>query len=307
MEGKTRLWRDPAPFDYARLMERVEALAFRFPTLGVGFLGSSILGRGIPILTVGRGEREVLYVGAHHGMEWITSLVLMGFLQDLCDSLEHRGNILGTEPSRFLDRYTLLLIPMLNPDGVEYQIHGVTPENPLYERVVGMNGGLDFSAWQANARGVDLNHNYDAGFEEYKRLEAEEGIKGGRTRYSGECAESEPEVAYLCNRIRFSKRLFGILTLHTQGEEIFYRSGGRTVEGSERIARRLGALTGYQLSEAQGLASYGGLTDWCVQKIGIPSFTLECGKGVNPLPQSQAFSIYARLREALFAFPTLLG
>ena len=53
----------------------------------------------------------------------------------------------------------------------------------------------DFTHWQANARGVDLNHNYDAGFLEYKQIEAEQGILGGGpTRYSGECPESEPEV-----------------------------------------------------------------------------------------------------------------
>ena len=30
----------------------------------------------------------------------------------------------------------------------------------------------DFSHWQANARGVDLNHNYDSGFYEYKKIES---------------------------------------------------------------------------------------------------------------------------------------
>ena len=43
-----------------------------------------------------------------------------------------------------------------------------------------MNGGSeDFTRWQANVRGVDLNHNYDAGFDAYKQLEPSLGITGG--------------------------------------------------------------------------------------------------------------------------------
>ena len=93
-------------------------------------------------------------------------------------------------------------------------------------------------------------------------------------------------------------RLFLILTLHTQGEEIYYRSGGKTLPGTYAAARKISSLCGYRLSEAEGLASYGGLTDWCIRSLGIPALTLECGKGVNPLPLSGFFPIYARLREA---------
>lgn len=196
---------------------------------------------------------------------------------------------------------------MLNPDGVNYQIHGLEKSNPLYDRVLQMNGNSsDFSHWQANARGVDLNHNYDAGFSEYKSLEAENQILGGApTRYSGTAPESEPEVAYLCNFIRFHKNLCGVLTLHTQGEEIYYQSGNQTPAKFESIAKKLAQMSGYKLTHAEGLASYGGLTDWCVQNQGLPSFTIECGKGKNPLPITCAFPVYANLRRLFFLFPTM--
>jgi g-D-glutamyl-meso-diaminopimelate peptidase len=75
---------------------------------------------------------------------------------------------------------------MLNPDGVDLQIKGIEAGGILSERLLKMNGREDFSHWQANARGVDLNHNYDAGFHEYKKLEKENDICAGATRYSGE-------------------------------------------------------------------------------------------------------------------------
>ena len=64
-------------------------------------------------------------------------------------------------------------------------------------------------------------------------------------------------------------------------------------------------MTGYKPSHTDGTASYGGLTDWYINEYGKPSFTLECGKGENPLPISQILPIYTRLREVLFTFPIL--
>ena len=97
-----------------------------------------------------------------------------------------------------------------------------------------------------------------------------------------------------------------ILTLHTQGEEIYYTSGGYAPPGAKQIAAQLGRLSGYTVSEPEGLASYGGLTDWFIKEFDRPSFTIECGKGENPLPESRYFNIYAGLREMLFCAPLLI-
>lgn len=299
----------PKNFDHKTLLACVEALNHQFPFLQYSYLGTSILGRGIPLLRLGIGKKAVLYVGAHHGMEWITSLVLMRYVKELCECVQRKSAFYQYDAEFFLQTYSVYVIPMLNPDGVEYQIHGITSDNPLLERVRAMNGTSDdFYHWQANARGVDLNHNYDAGFAEYKVLEAENGILGGApTRFSGETPESEPEVASLCNFIRFHNELCGVLTLHTQGKEIYYQSGGVELPKTRSVAQKLSKLCGYRISDTEGLASYGGLTDWCVQRMGLPSFTLECGKGVNPLPLSQFFPIYTDLRRLLFTFPVLLS
>lgn len=294
-------------FDYTALMERVHHLADAYSFVTLSYIGTSILDRAIPILHFGKGDRRVLYVGAHHGMEWITALVLTQFLEEFCQVVETKRRVCGIYPCDLLEGYTLSVIPMLNPDGVEYQIHGVSEDNPLRDRLLEMNNGSeDFSTWQANARGVDLNHNYDAGFAEYKKLEREQGIeKGAPTRYSGECAESEVEVAALCNFMRFSAPWQGVMTLHTQGEEIF----SPTCKGTRSntvTARRLAQLTGYRLSRAEGLAAYGGLSDWCAEKLSVPAFTMECGRGKNPLPITQISSIYATMRASLFLFPIIL-
>ncbi len=305
--SEKRFFNEKLPFDHKQLTDSLQGMSERYSFLGIGSLGCSILGRSIPLLTLGHGKREVLYVGAHHGMEWITSLILTRFVNEFCEQVRLNRTVYHISLLQLMQTHTIYVIPMLNPDGVEYQIHGVTPKNPLRERLLAMNGGSeDFSSWQANARGVDLNHNYDAGFAEYKQLEAENGIaQGASTRYSGTEPESEPEVAYLCNFIRF-RELRAVLSFHTQGEEIYYQSKGIAPRGSTVLARRMAMLTGYRLGKAEGLASFGGLSDWCIQKLELPAFTLECGKGTNPLPLQSAFPIYATLRELLFSIPVLL-
>ena len=291
--------------DHAELMRTLSAFAEIYPDVGIGTLGCSILGREIPLLTLGAGPRKILYVGTHHGMEWMTTTILLRFCEDLLLAKKNGKAVYNLCPDRFWESHTLYVLPMLNPDGVEYQLHGVDPENPLYQRLLTMNGGSSsFSSWQANARGVDLNHNYDADFSAYKQMEMENGIYGGApSKYSGEAPESEPEVAYLCSFIRFQKDLRAVLTLHTQGEEIYYRSEGKAPPISRNVARKMSLLSGYRLAEASGSAAFGGLTDWCIQKQGLPSFTLECGKGKNPLPLTAFFPIYSNLRELLFSFP----
>lgn len=296
------------PLDHARMMEYIDIMIARYPFLSVSYVGESILGRGIPMLTLGEGEKSVLYVGAHHGMEWITSVLLLRFINEACELWNNNGRIFQYSVKYLLSARTLHIVPMLNPDGVEYQINGVGEDNVLYDRLLSMNGGSkDFSRWQANARGVDLNHNYNSGFADYKRMEMENGILGGApTRYSGESSESEPEVGSLCNYIRYHDRLQMVLTLHTQGEEIYYTCGKKTTPRSRAIAEGLANMSGYALNIPKGSAAYGGLTDWCIEELNLPSFTVECGKGINPLPLEDYFYIYARIRQMLFLAPTMI-
>lgn len=298
-----------SPIDYNTLMDHLQDLSERFRFLSFTYMGTSVLGRGIPTITLGEGgrrDKSVLYVGCHHGMEWITSALLLRFIEDYCLAYERDITVCNVSVRRLFDARRIHVIPQLNVDGADIQINGAD-DCILKDRLIAMNGGDDFSAWQANARGVDLNHNYNAGFETYKKMEPELGIFGGsRTKYSGEVPESEPEVASLCSFLRFSRDICAVMTLHTQGEEIFTAPEGVYVPRGVAIAKLLSRLTGYRLAVPEGSAAYGGLTDWVTSKLCRPSFTIECGKGVNPLPISDIPCIYSELREAFFSLPLLI-
>ena len=292
--------------DWRRVGECIDVFADRYDFMERTFVGQSIRGRELYCVRLGRRDAlPILYVGAHHGMERLTSALLLRFINEYCESYRANGRMYGVPMQYLFAERCIYILPMLNPDGVELSLYGPSQEGPLYERLLKMNGGDDFSNWQANERGVDLNHNYNAGFAEYKAVEKELGIIGGATKYSGEYPESEPETAALCRLIRTTEPEL-IFTLHTQGEEIFYTSGGKYPPVSRRLGRIISELTGYTLSEPDGTAAYGGLTDWFIAEYGKPSFTIECGKGVNPLPKDDFFKIYARLRELFFRAPILV-
>ena len=298
-----------SPIDYNRMWEILDAFSENYEFLSFADIGKSIFDRRIPVIRFGEGEKKILYIGAHHGSEWITSGLLLRFVNELSELYRSDGQVAGIRISELFNKVELNILPMLNPDGVELSQHGLTEDNIMFSRLLTMNkGSLDFTHWQANGRGVDLNHNYNYGFEKYKGIERESGIENGAsTRYSGEHPESEPESAYLCNYIRFCGEFSGVLTLHTQGEEIYYKSGDRCPQNAEKIAKYFSQISGYALGKAEGAAAYGGFTDWFINEFDRPSFTIECGKGSNPLPLSDLSMIYIRIRRMLFEAPLILA
>ena len=293
---------------YSELIEKLNEISSNHSIVEFSYIGESLLKKPIPLISIGdkNAEKSVLYVGTHHAMENIVTSVLIRFILDYAGAYERHGQICQINSHYLFKMRRIYIVPMLNPDGVDYRLNGISKDNPLADRVISYNGGTDFSTWQANARGVDLNHNYDAYFEEYKALERERDITAGKTKYSGEYPESEPEVSAICNFIRYHlDTLCGVLSLHTQGKEIYFSSRGEFSKKSYHVAKILSKLSKYELSEPTDTASYGGLTDWLITKHNLPSFTIECGKGKNPLPKEDLGEIYTDLRDLLFTFPIL--
>ena len=261
-----------------RFSERIREA---YPDIHTGILARSILGRDIDYYGVGTGGRSVIIVGAHHGMEYISAAVAYDLISFLLEKSTRGATFCGINLQILLQMFTFRIIPCLNPDGVKLCTEGIS-KTPLYERQMRMNGGSsDFSDWQANARGVDLNHNYAEGFFEFKAIEREENISAGRSRFSGEFPESEPEVHGMANFVR-AVMPDAVISLHTQGGEIFSSPREPRVK---RIAERLADTVGYKAAYPTAHAAYGGLCDYTGVRLGIPSFTVELGRGENPLPK----------------------
>ncbi len=293
--------------DYDTVREILDIFAGRYDFISVNSIGETMLGKSIYMVNIGspEAEKELFYVGSHHGTEWMTTLVLLKFINEYGEYYKNASKAFGINIQKMFQSRCIHIVPLLNADGVDLHLRGVEEDCVLYDRLMRMSGG-DFSKWQANARGVDLNHNYDSGFYEYKLLESTRGIEAGATRYSGTSPESEPETGAVANYLRFNEKIKMVLTLHSQGELIYYTSDGKCPEGAYSIAKQLQLLCGYTLDEPKGLSSYGGLTDWYIKAMGKPSFTIECGRGENPLPLPDFYKVYSDLRRLLFSAPLLI-
>lgn len=285
-------------YTYDMLKKDIELLNNKYSFIQITSIGKSLVGRELPLIKIGNGQKSILYVGTHHGMEWITSLLLMKYAEEYCKMISEKNKISGIDSDILFEKRTLFIVPMLNPDGVELQINGFDRLNPLSDRLFEMSKG-DFSHWQANGRGVDLNHNYNAGFDEYKKIEVSIGIHSGApTRFSGAYPESEPETSSLCSFIR-TVDISMLMALHTQGEEIYADYNGYVPPNGMKIAARMAKLSGYKIAKPDLIASYGGLKDWFINEFNRVGFTVECGLGTNPLPLETSQIIFRQIKRML--------
>lgn len=288
----------PQPADAGAVQGMLYALRGRYGFLDMMPIGRSVLGREIYGLLLGNGRERILYTAAFHAQEWITSLVLMRLCEDICQALAGDGRIAEMDFRSALAGRCLVMVPQVNPDGVEIALHGAVSAGQ-YAGMVAEKGGNEPGLWQANARGVDLNHNFDAGRAELQELERANGIDGPCARqWCGPEAHSEPEVqalVRLCGRGQFRH----VLALHAQGEEIYWQYGDNTPAHAHMMAKILASACGYTVARPDGLASHGGFKDWFIQTTGRPGFTLELGKGKNPLPLRDFEDIYEKAREML--------
>ena len=65
------------------------------------------------------------------------------------------------------------------------------------------------------------------------------------------------------------------------------------------MARVMSYSSGYKIAEPEGLAGGGGFKDWFEEKFRQPAFTVEVGRGENPLPIEDFDGIYQKIREML--------
>lgn len=283
------------PCTYEVLKENLSALCGQYSFLVPFSIGKSVLGKELFCIKWGMGKKRIFLNGAHHGMEWITSWLLLKMLETFCFHYQNGTSIGLTSFSSLYHEVTLAICPMVNPDGVNLQILGLTENLPPLQKTRlkdWNNGSTNFAKWQANIRGVDLNHNYDAGFQKGLFMQHQQGIYGpGPTRYSGTAPESEPESKAVADFTR-SFMPHCAVAYHSQGKEIYYDFAGKATEKAKNLAQEMAEIGGYKAEKPDGMASFSGYKDWVIDTFNVPAFTIEVGLGQNPLPLSQFDEIF---------------
>ncbi|MBO5222755.1 MAG: peptidoglycan-binding protein [Clostridia bacterium] len=281
------------PYTSEILRKNIDGLKARYPFLRVGSVGKSVNGQDIPYLVFGEGPVKVGYNASHHANEWITTPVLMKFTEQMCRAYALGTSLGESDVSSLWKRTTFYIIPMVNPDGVDLVTGRYGPGSKEYVGARSLNTNLPFpEGWKANILGTDLNLNYPAGWDEARRIKFEQGFtRPGPRDFVGTSPLSEPETKAMA-AFTEEQDFRLILAYHTQGEIIFWKYLDYNPKNSLQIARRFSEVSGYSVEETPYTSGFAGYKDWFIQTRNRPGYTIECGRGVNPLPISQFNEIY---------------
>lgn len=285
-------------YDYYSRKKAIDSLAQRYRFIRMSIIGKSCGGKGIPVLKIGSGDSYALIVAGVHGSERITSTVLLMYIEKLCEAIKNDGYLCDIRVNKALRGRGVIFVPCLNPDGCDISLLGKKACGEFAEKAEAWCRG-DFSHWNANLRGVDINHNFDAGWQELHKKERELGIIGpAPTRFGGHKPHSEPEtlaLVELCKR----QNIRHCMALHSQGEVIYWDYGRKTPAKSRKMAEILASSSGYALDVPITIATGGGFKDWFINEFYRPGFTVEIGSGENPLPIEQSEYIFHQIKEML--------
>lgn len=231
-------------------------------------IGRSAFGRDVIAAKRGSGKKKIIVTAAIHARENVTA------------------SLVAEAALKYSGRAAVWFIPLVNPDGADLIAFGATAFGKNADKLITINGGnRDFSMWKANARGVDLNVNFDAKFGE-GRLNTT--AAPASENYVGEYPFSEPETRALRD---FTLEVQPDLTIsyHAKGRVAywFFGQSGALRDRDRKIATAAAKTLGYSLG-ADSTDSAGGYKDWCVSALGIPALTIETvsDEFCHPLPEN---------------------
>lgn len=122
-------------------------------------------GNAIFCIRLGNGKKEVFYNASFHANEWITTPVLMKFIEDFCIAYTNNSSIYGYNAREIFNSTSIYIVPMVNPDGVNLATGSLTyGASYNYAKNIASNyPDIPFpTGWKANIEGVDLNLQFPA-------------------------------------------------------------------------------------------------------------------------------------------------
>jgi len=232
-------------------------------------------------VSIDENEAEVLFLAAHHGNEKPGYQFLLSFIKYLCENYSRNESI-----AFIINNAEIFLIPMVNPDGVENNTRkNMKPNGAFLEKIFPV------------MRGVNLNRNYDVGWDKWKPWYFTSTtvtpygdlllyFMGYPPEYRGIEPFSEKETRAVRDFIK-ERNILIAADYHTgAGKVIFYPFGYTNAPPPDEktfvsIAENISRINGYSFQEA-GVGVTGMAMDWMYERHGIYAFVVEVSGEIAP-------------------------
>ena len=142
------------------LRQNLSLLIRKYPFLNIQIVGNSVLGTPLYVVKLGRGSKNVFYSASFHGNEWITTPVLVKFIEDYCISYMNNMSLYGYSIRDIFKSTSIYIMPMVNPDGVDLVTGNIAISQPSYQKALNIANqfpSIPFpDGWKANLNGDSL-------------------------------------------------------------------------------------------------------------------------------------------------------
>ena len=258
----------------------------------VNVIGKTVDKRNLYEVVIGNpnAKKHLLVIGNLHAREHMTVQLCMKQIEYYLNNYNKKIN--GKKVSATLNKVAIHYVPSCNPDGTAISQKGFNAiRNKSLRNGLRRMGGSS-SKWKANARGVDLNRNWNVAFKK--------AGKKGSSGYRGSKAASEKEVQALVkwvNRIERRGKIAGVISYHSTGSILYGRCASRATKKVRNITTRMyklaKSLTRYHLMPTESISVARGCSrEYFLYKRNIPCITSEVGVGAAPLSGREFNSIW---------------
>lgn len=290
---------------YDQMVLDISLLKVRYgDKLHIREMGESLDNRKIYDCIIGnvQAPKHILIQGGIHAREYMNPLMMMQQMELILANYD-TGSFHNMPLSEMFNYVAVHFVPMTNPDGISISQFGPDAiRSPQLKEEINQcylsdlargKAGLDtasyYSHWKANARGVDLNLNFDALWEEIGA-----GIPSS-SGFRGLMPASEPETQAMINLYNNPDYPWSaVIHYHSMGNVIYWDIRGNKVrEESLEFAQLMSKVTGgYRILPSSG---GGGFKDWIQLSLRpVPSVTLETGSVSCPIPVAYYGGIWSQ-------------
>ncbi|HKL99278.1 MAG TPA: M14 family zinc carboxypeptidase [Mobilitalea sp.] len=314
---------EDAVYSYDKLIANGRAMAEKYhKIIHYVTIGSTHDNRDIVMLKLGYGRKYMLFCGGVHGRETINPIVLMHITEYYAelytkhtvqknyfnkqkpdvnlDMEEYEQIIFGNCIYELLSTFTILMIPLLNPDGYMVSLNGFDEirDSTLKEKALGRN--IISEEWKYNARGVDINRNFPC------RL--------WRPKNPTDYVASENETKALI-AVFNQYKVRGFIDFHSRGKSIYYYRRSMSASYNDRqlrVAKRLASIIKYELmppsDELEPGDTGGNTVHYFSEHFNKLALTIETvdENAAFPLEHRYRSSTFEELKLVFFEFGSLI-